>query len=592
MGYLSKCSSLLKTYLKRRFGKEAIPYSHQLETWKKLTEVVNEDLKVIVLKAPTSAGKTEAAIIPYIYQIVQDDWFIAPAVIYVLPNRSLIFSQFKRIKNMIQLLLPEELRKRVYITVDIGGLVGRSTQSPDTYPYYEKTFLFGDIVFTTLDAFFYSLIAQRTFLSRNKTLGKALFPVGNVSTAMVVFDEVQMYQDEYYYTPQILRKLFEVLYKNKVPTIVMTATLPSILERKIFKRSIQTSPIIAERSPYTRRIKVNLHTHEDMITRVNALVTELITKNDTILIVVNKVKRAIEVYLKLVRSIKNLNADIDIIHSRLKESTRWKREEKLEELERESKRKYSKKILIATQVAESGLDYNFDVLITEIAPIDAIIQRVGRVGRRSGEGEAHIFRPEDEKPYTEYIIEATFNAISRQPEKLKKAIDNLVEAQNLLDTVYRENFIRELRGECEEALSRTLKLLDSLGPFLNISVFPDTMIRTRCRTYITLLVPNDIILKNIKNMLKEPSLTIEVEKNVILGSTFNLNYIGNDIEQYPFLRFDNKVLKVDIRRGDYKSMTVQLEVQKVEQVRPLEVYIVNPEWYKVHNGYELGLLYR
>jgi len=588
MGYLSRCSSLLKTYLKRRFGKEAMPYSHQLETWKKLTEVVNEDFKVIVLKAPTSAGKTEAAIIPYIYQIVQDDWFIAPAVIYVLPNRSLIFSQFKRIKNMIQLLLPEELRKRVYITVDIGGLVGRSTQSPDTYPYYEKTFLFGDIVFTTLDAFFYSLIAQRTFLSRNKTLGKALFPVGNVSTAIVVFDEVQMYQDEYYYTPQILRKLFEVLYKNNIPTIVMTATLPSILERKIFKRRIQTSSIIAEQSPYIRRIKVNLHTREEMTTRIDALVTELITNNDTILIVVNKVKKAIETYLKLIRSLKNLNADVDIIHSRLKESIRREREEKLEELER----KYSKKILIATQVAESGLDYNFDVLITEIAPIDAIIQRVGRIGRRSGEGEAHIFKPEDEKPYTKSIIEATFNTISRQPEKLENAIDNLVEAQNLLDTVYREDFIKKLREEYEEALSKTLKLLDSLGPFLNISVFPDTMIRARYCTYITLLVPNDAILKNIKNVLKESSLTIEVEKNVVLGSTFNLNYVGKDIERYPFLRFDDEVLKVNIRRGDYRSMTIRLEVQKVEEVKPLEIYIVNPEWYKVHNGYELGLLYR
>ena len=118
------------------------------------------------------------------------------------------------------------------------------------------------------------------------------------------------------------------------------------------------------------------------------------------------------------------------------------------------------------------------------------------------------------------------------------------------------------------------------------------MIRARYCTYITLLVPNDAILKNIKNVLKESSLTIEVEKNVVLGSTFNLNYVGKDIERYPFLRFDDEVLKVNIRRGDYRSMTIRLEVQKVEEVKPLEIYIVNPEWYKVHNGYELGLLYR
>ncbi len=42
------------------------------------------------------------------------------------------------------------------------------------------------------------------------------------------------------------------------------------------------------------------------------------------------------------------------------------------------------KILVATQVVEASLDIDADVLFTEIAPLDALIQRMGRVLRRYG----------------------------------------------------------------------------------------------------------------------------------------------------------------------------------------------------------------
>ncbi|MHA2643018.1 MAG: helicase-related protein, partial [bacterium JZ-2024 1] len=42
------------------------------------------------------------------------------------------------------------------------------------------------------------------------------------------------------------------------------------------------------------------------------------------------------------------------------------------------------KILVATQVVEASLDIDADVLFTEIAPLDALVQRMGRVWRRYG----------------------------------------------------------------------------------------------------------------------------------------------------------------------------------------------------------------
>ena len=47
-------------------------------------------------------------------------------------------------------------------------------------------------------------------------------------------------------------------------------------------------------------------------------------------------------------------------------------------------------IFIATQVVEVSLDISYDVLITEIAPVDALVQRMGRVNRQGEQAPAPV----------------------------------------------------------------------------------------------------------------------------------------------------------------------------------------------------------
>ena len=44
-------------------------------------------------------------------------------------------------------------------------------------------------------------------------------------------------------------------------------------------------------------------------------------------------------------------------------------------------------MLVGTQTIEVSLDIDYDICFTEPAPIDALIQRFGRVNRRKNDGQ-------------------------------------------------------------------------------------------------------------------------------------------------------------------------------------------------------------
>jgi len=75
--------------------------------------------------------------------------------------------------------------------------------------------------------------------------------------------------------------------------------------------------------------------------------------------------------------------EVFLFHARFPADRRQQREEQVLQTFGVSGNRDGRKILIATQVAEQSLDLDFDLIATDLAPIDLVLQRAGRLWRHA-----------------------------------------------------------------------------------------------------------------------------------------------------------------------------------------------------------------
>ncbi|MEM4945877.1 MAG: CRISPR-associated helicase Cas3' [Archaeoglobaceae archaeon] len=347
---------------KKLTGYEA--YDYQTRAWEKIREIMRNGGKVII-EVQTAGGKTEAAIMPFLQEIYDGTWSVS-RLIYVLPTRSLVERQAERARELVEKLYSlkgyqnaKELSKKS-VLVEYG---------------LEKTHAFlGSVIVATWDSFLYGLAAHRNIGNR------FTFPAGAITQSLVIFDEVQMYQDCSFYMPMLFALIIKLLEKARVPVVIMSATIPSKLRDVIAKDAPKIEVLDNdELKPLRGEVKVEISESFDSILKD---VVDTLKAGKKVLFVRNTVEKARNTYEKL-KSLKEIqNKEIILIHSRFTAEDRREKEIMLEKAD----------LIVATQVVESGLDLeNVGLVITDIAPLDALIQRIGRCARRRGEkGKAII----------------------------------------------------------------------------------------------------------------------------------------------------------------------------------------------------------
>ena len=259
---------------------------------------------------------------------------------------------------------------------------------------FENNFYAKPVTISTVDHLLMSLYHGYKYADR------AFF---NVASSLVVFDEVHYYEGR---TMEAIAEAMRRLTQLKIPHLVMTATMPTAV-RQCFDRLNPGQPYPFQRAPAvipsTAEPKAPFEVtklHETPLDEENAISSELLNlveqnQHKRQIIFVNQVNRAKNVYRLLKEQ--DICDNLICYHSGFIGKDRVKKEtiirslfkapshrtdDELEVLEECNFSNSDACVLVSTQVSELSLDISADVMYSEIAPIDSIVQRGGRLNRK------------------------------------------------------------------------------------------------------------------------------------------------------------------------------------------------------------------
>ena len=253
----------------------------------------------------------------------------------------------------------------------------------------------------------------------------------------VILDEIHTYSET---TQAIVLKIVEILYNIGCRIHIGTATMPAELYNRLIEILGGNENVYEVKldentlDTFDRHIIYKVNSLED----VEQVIQEAIANKQKILFVCNQVKRSQSLYLRLSEDYPNISKML--IHSRFKRGRRNQLESDLKNIYNES---IEACLVVSTQVVEVSLDISFDLMITECAPIDALIQRFGRINRKRTEDTMgkykpiYVIMPSENKldalPYDIEILKSTYHVLPNG------ALMKERNAQQLIDSVYTDN---------------------------------------------------------------------------------------------------------------------------------------------------------
>lgn len=260
-----------------------------------------------------------------------------------------------------------------------------------------------------------------------------------LSYSKVIIDEIQAYSPE---IVAVILKGLQMINDLGGRFMIMTATLPRIYKDKMEEMGIKFE--YKEWIKDTKRHRIELL--DKTINEDRQEINEK-AKNKKVLIIVNTINKAIELYNEL----KNNGTDnVNLLHSRFIPEDRNAKERAIKEF---SNQKAKVGIWITTQIVEASIDIDFDLLYTEMSTLDSLFQRLGRCYRsREYEGKepnvkiytknvSGIKYVYDEEIYKKSIeLLATYTGtILKEKEKIE-LVDRLYSKELLEDTEFYKTF--------------------------------------------------------------------------------------------------------------------------------------------------------
>ena len=391
------------------------------------------------LIAPTGSGKTEASLL---WADFNQNVNFSKRIFYMLPYTASINAMYER---LTKLLGNEEL---VGLSHGKASYFIYKSLSEDNKKDVNEIQNLTKKIYRPYKILTPFQIIKYLFSVKGFEMG-----LSELTNSLIIIDEVHAYDAR---TTCLLLETCKFLKMNLNSDIfIMSATLPTFL-KNLFSKELSIDNIISldnnELDTFTRH-KVNVI--NGCIENYCEEIMGNINEGKKVLIVCNTVEKAQNIF----QWFKDNNVEnSSLLHGKFILKDREKIEKRLDNLD----------LLIGTQAIEVSLDIDYDVLYTEPAPFDALIQRFGRVNRRGWSKNiikhVNVFTLGSEKDkyiYNMGIVQKTIDHL--------KIVDLLKESkiQYILDDIYGEGYSDKDQEIFDDVKYAFGNVTNRLIPFIN-----------------------------------------------------------------------------------------------------------------------------
>ncbi len=496
---------------------------------------------MMIIEAPTGSGKTEAALYLaglWLEKTQNQGCYIA------MPTQATSNQMYTRVKDFLLKLYPHDKlnlhlvhggQLKALTPGGITQILGENEHDPDqdkiqaeSWFLPKKRTLLAPFGVGTVDQTFLSVLQTRHFFVRMFGLGQKV----------LIFDEVHAYD---FYMSELFKELLAWLKGIGTSVILLSATLNQKAKNDLItawgseiknqepgtypEMTIASSTTMKTISfPSTEHKKIILNQVADNHNDLTNVLTEKLKDGGSAAVLCNTVNKARQVYQALLDINVVCNDNLYLFHSRYPYYRRMEIENTILNLFSKGGKRPDRAIVVATQVIEQSLDLDFDYMISEIAPIDLLIQRLGRLHRhwinqimRSSLLDKPIFTliqpnskngiPEfgiNKKIYDESILIRTWELLKNKTELILPD-----ETASLVEAVYGKINDDNLSDAIREHLKKTDEQLQKKRH--------QDIFESRVR-----LIPNI----NIKDIIFKTNSNLEEDNPVIHHSLSALTRLG------------------------------------------------------------------
>ncbi|NOZ24540.1 MAG: CRISPR-associated helicase Cas3' [Nitrospirae bacterium] len=396
------------------------------------------------LSAPTGSGKTEAALL-----WAGNNQDAGRRVYYVLPYTASINAMAHRLKGY-------------FGEDDVGVLHGRAgyfvykTLLERDYDVDSASRCAGDV--QGLSRKLYRPLKVLTPFQILKSLFGIKGWEGQLSEmagGLFIFDEIHVYDADT--TALILGTIGYLSTQLNARFLFLSATFPGFLRKEI--RSIlpgiddyRLDINDEEDRCMLFRARHRIRLIEGELSEYRVKIRDALSDGKRVLVVCNTVKRAQEIYA----SVKEHAVSSELLHGRFILRDREEKERRLDDVQ----------LLVATQVVEVSLDIDFDTIFTEPAPLDALVQRIGRVNRKGSKGVVPVYVCTVNHDSDKYFYDMN---------RIAKTLDVLVDGEELtelrvrelVEKVYEDGYNDDEMSRFDAASKAFRSVMDNMMPFFD-----------------------------------------------------------------------------------------------------------------------------